>query len=142
MSEEYIINLEPIISDENVSLELTDENSPSLEIETGEDKMDLSLEVDDPTVGLDLNDISEEIDLEMDDEHDHGTSDYNKLKNKPTLNGETIIGDMNEIDPTVPEWAKAETKPTYTYQEVEAVGAENEIHMSEIDRMFTAVFGI
>ena len=32
--------------------------------------------------------------------------DYNKLINKPTLNGETIQNDMKEKDPTVPEWVK------------------------------------
>lgn len=35
-----------------------------------------------------------------------GTNNYNKLINKPTLNGKVIQGDMNEIDPTVPEWVK------------------------------------
>ena len=32
--------------------------------------------------------------------------DYNKLINKPTLNGETIQNNMKEKDPTVPEWVK------------------------------------
>ena len=32
--------------------------------------------------------------------------DYNKLINKPTLNGEIIQNDMKEKDPTVPEWVK------------------------------------
>ena len=32
--------------------------------------------------------------------------DYNKLINKPTLDGETIQNDMKEKDPTVPEWVK------------------------------------
>ena len=35
-----------------------------------------------------------------------GTDDYEKLKNLPTLNGSKIIGDMNEIDPTVPGYVK------------------------------------
>jgi len=30
-----------------------------------------------------------------------GTKDYTKLENLPTLNGDTIIGDMDEVDPTV-----------------------------------------
>ena len=56
--------------------------------------------------------------------------------------GETLVVDLPFIsDPAVPEWAKQETKPTYTYDEVGAVGAENELHISEIDRMFAAVFG-
>lgn len=32
--------------------------------------------------------------------------DYNKLINKPTLDGEIIQNDMKEKDPTVPEWIK------------------------------------
>ena len=67
--------------------------------------------------------------------------DYQLLENKPTINGTELFDNYNEIDPTVPEWAKAETKPTYTYDEVGAVGAENEIHINEIDRMFATVFG-
>lgn len=70
-----------------------------------------------------------------------GTNDYNRLINHPTMDGREIIGDIREQDPTVPEWAKQETKPTYTYDEVGAVGAENEIHINEIDRMFATVFG-
>ena len=35
-----------------------------------------------------------------------GTYDHEKLKNLPTLNGSKIIGDMNEIDPTVPGYVK------------------------------------
>lgn len=34
------------------------------------------------------------------------TNDYEKLKNLPKLNGLTIIGDMTETDPTVPEYVK------------------------------------
>lgn len=36
--------------------------------------------------------------------------DYEKLKNLPTLDGRTIVGDIPELDPTVPDWAK-DTKP-------------------------------
>lgn len=67
--------------------------------------------------------------------------DYQNLDNKPTINGTELFDNYDEIDPTVPEWAKQETKPTYTYDEVGAVGAENEIHINEIDRMFATVFG-
>lgn len=72
-----------------------------------------------------------------------GSSDYNELDNKPSINGHTLEGDMvsedlgiptktsdltndsgfisQETDPTVPSWAKAPTKPTYTAQEVGAL---------------------
>ena len=40
-----------------------------------------------------------------------GDLDYNKLKNKPTLNGREIVGNLNEADPQVPGWAKEEQVP-------------------------------
>lgn len=46
-----------------------------------------------------------------------------------------------EDDPTVPDWAKNATKPSYTPEEVGAVNADNELEFAEIDRMFAAVFG-
>lgn len=46
---------------------------------------------------------------------------YNDLEDKPRLNGETIVGDMVETDPTVPNWAKAPTKPEYSANEVGAI---------------------
>ena len=44
-------------------------------------------------------------DVEVSDGESISTTDYNKLKNIPTLNGVPIMGDMYERDPTVPEWA-------------------------------------
>ena len=57
--------------------------------------------------------------------------DYNDLTNKPTIPNKVsdLTNDSgyltDETDPTVPAWAKAETKPTYTATEVgaEASGA-------------------
>jgi hypothetical protein len=40
-----------------------------------------------------------------------GDLDYEKLKNKPTLNGKEIVGNMVENDPQVPAWAKEEEVP-------------------------------
>lgn len=65
-----------------------------------------------------------------------GTKDYSDLENKPQLNGVTLEGTKSlddigaqpkgnylttESDPTVPSWAKQETKPDYTAQEVGAL---------------------
>lgn len=47
--------------------------------------------------------------------------DYNKLKHLPKLDGRPIIGDIPELDPTVPAWAKAPTKPEYSANEVGAI---------------------
>lgn len=62
-----------------------------------------------------------------------GTTDYNGLENKPSIGGVTLSGNKTlselgiqpegsylteEADPTVPDWAKANEKPTYTADEV------------------------
>lgn len=67
-------------------------------------------------------------------------SDYEKLQNLPTLNGEVIKGNMNEIDPTVPSWAKEQTKPRYTANEVGAVDSESALTYAEIDELFNSIF--
>ena len=46
-----------------------------------------------------------------------------------------------EVDPTVPVWAKENTKPSYTPQEVGAVDVNNQLSLDTIDNMFAAVFG-
>lgn len=48
-------------------------------------------------------------------------ADYNKLKHLPKLDGRPIIGDIPELDPTVPAWAKKPTKPEYKAEEVGAI---------------------
>lgn len=70
-----------------------------------------------------------------------GTNDYQKLINKPSINGTKLYDNYNEIDPTVPDWAKKNNKPGYTAGEVGAVDANNELAFEEIDRMFDVVFG-
>ena len=47
---------------------------------------------------------------------------------------------MQEIDPTVPNWAKQESKPSYTASEVGAVGDENALSLNEIDEIFSGLF--
>ena len=64
-----------------------------------------------------------------------GTSDYSDLENKPQVNGIELVGNKtaeelglqpkgdyltSESDPTVPQWAKNPTKPSYTATEVGA----------------------
>lgn len=39
-------------------------------------------------------------------EYIDGTNNYNDLRNKPSINGTTLVGNYNEIDPTVPEYVK------------------------------------
>lgn len=65
--------------------------------------------------------------------------DYEQLKNKPRLNGKEISGDMYETDPTIPEWAKAQNKPSYTPEEVNAVNNDNAITIEEIEAIFNGL---
>lgn len=64
-----------------------------------------------------------------------GTDNYEELKNLPKLNGEVFIGDKNEIDPTVPLWAKSNAKPSYKPEEV---GIES-ISLEELDKLFNSL---
>ena len=47
---------------------------------------------------------------------------------------------LNEDDPTISPWAKADIKPSYTSDEVGAVGVNDTMTFDEIDDMFDAVF--
>ena len=88
-----------------------------------------------------LDFIEDTFDLEMESVVDTGgTKNYNQLINKPKLNGVEIIGNINETDPTVPEWAKQDTKPEYTADEVGAVDANNTISFKDIKDIWDSVF--
>lgn len=110
-----------------------------------EDNNDIEMKVNQP----------DEIDLRAGDTINIGSSDYEDLTNKPSIEGVTLIGDVSlddlgvayaediptdvselnndagyistETDPTVPAWAKASTKPTYTASEVHALPDTTEI---------------
>lgn len=65
------------------------------------------------------------------------SDDYEKLKHKPKLNGKVIIGEMEEEDPTVPEWAKEENKPKYDVTEIDnAVDENNAISIETLASLF------
>lgn len=46
-----------------------------------------------------------------------------------------------EKDPTVPDWAKQDSKPTYNAEDVGAVPAGNAMTYADIDEVFNMVFG-
>lgn len=69
-----------------------------------------------------------------------GTNNYEKLRNLPTLNGKLILGDVVEEDPTVPQWAKQESKPGYTPEEIRAIGQDDEMSLEDIMQMMDSVF--
>lgn len=69
-----------------------------------------------------------------------GTKNYNQLVNKPSINGTELVGNYDEIDPTVPNWAKNDTKPTYTPEEVGSIDRNDEIQLSDIKTLWDSVF--
>ena len=83
----------------------------------------------------------ESISLDLDEKFIEGTNDYNKLKNKPKLNGNEIIGDVEEIDPTVPTWAKTETRPVYTPEDIGAMaeGSVTSVSTTELDELWNSL---
>ena len=83
---------------------------------------------------INLAEENESLVLDLKEQYDAGTSDYNKLKNKPTLNGKEIVEAMEEEDPTVSGWAKEPTKPSYTAEEVGAI-KNDEIKAISLDEL-------
>ena len=90
---------------------------------------------------INLAEANENLGFDFKEQYVAGTSDYNKLKNKPTLNGKEIIGAMEEIDPTVPTWAKSETRPIYTPEDVGAMaeGSVTSVSTTEIDELWNSL---
>ena len=96
--------------------------------------------VDHDVIGLGVNDASENVELNPADSI-LVNDDYNRLRNLPKLDGRPIIGDIPELDPTVPDWAKSPTKPEYTAEDVGAV-AEKDIEAftpSDLEIMWDAI---
>ena len=93
---------------------------------------DASLSVDSPdTIITSIAENNENIPMEMKEAEKIPESwSYNDLHDKPTLNGATIQGDVNEIDPTVSEWAKSQTRPVYTAQDVGALSEGDVVGLS------------
>ena len=93
-------------------------------------------------IQMNIQDESDKLQIEsLDEKFVEGTSDYNKLKNKPKLNGNEIIGEVEEIDPTVPTWAKAETRPVYTPEDVGAMaeGSMTSVSTTELDELWNSI---
>lgn len=47
---------------------------------------------------------------------------------------------MQEIDPTVPDWAKNNKKPTYSCEEIGALNEKDAMTLEEIDYIFQQLF--
>lgn len=80
------------------------------------------VELDNVDLPLDVEDL--ELDIDGEAQVIVPTS-YNDLADKPKLDGRPIIGDIPELDPTVPDWAKSPTKPEYTAEDVGAVAEKD-----------------
>jgi hypothetical protein len=93
----------------------------------------------DLTTGASSSNV-EEIKMDLSDEVKVVTTNYEVLKNLPSINKHTLIGNYDEIDPTVPIWAKSDLKPSYTPDEIGALDIRNEISFSDIKEMWDNVF--
>lgn len=90
-------------------------------------------------IQMELSEEEKTIQMELQEIYERevgGTRDYEKLINLPYLNGQKIIGNMAEVDPTVPEWAKTESKPSYNPEELGALNEDSEIMLEEIKEWF------
>lgn len=101
--------------------------------------INLEVEIDDEELETGV-DTDLDVDMEFENVTEVSTNDYEKLINKPKLNGVEILGNMDEIDPTVPKWAKEPTKPEYSADEVGAVNENNALTFKEIDDIFNSIF--
>lgn len=92
-------------------------------------------------IQMNVQDESDKFQVKINEKFVEGTSDYNKLKNKPKLNGNEIIGEVEEIDPTVPLWAKAEARPVYTPEDVGAMaeGSVTSVSTTELDELWNSL---
>ena len=93
------------------------------------------VELDNVDLPLDVEDL--ELDIDGEAQVIVPTS-YNDLDDKPQLDGRPIIGNIPELDPTVPEWAKAATPPEYTAEDVGAIpdGAITVLDAGDFEEMW------
>lgn len=82
--------------------------------------IDIPLEVEemDQNVSLSVDGDDEVINLHAEDSHEVVVKDYRKLDNKPSINGTELYDNYNEIDPTVPNWAKGEEPESMTFNDI------------------------
>lgn len=82
-------------------------------------------------IKLVVNEAEEHIGINVDSEEEVGikvqnvmeviTSDYQKLNNLPSINGTELFDNYNEIDPTVPEWAKGEEPGEMSFSDIKEI---------------------
>lgn len=99
----------------------------------------LKMRIDGGDLNISATMQNEAVGLELDSRVEM-SMDYNALYNKPMLDGRTIQGDIREQDPTVPDWAKTQTRPTYTAEDVGAIGRGEltEIPLADLEALWNA----
>ena len=82
--------------------------------------INIPLEVDevDQSVSLSVDSDDEVINIHAEEAHELVVKDYRKLDHKPTINGTELYDNYDEIDPTMPNWAKGEEPETMTFNEI------------------------
>jgi len=84
-----------------------------------------------------VEDAGDEAELDANTAYMINTDDYANLKNLPTFNGEPLIGDVVEADPTVPQWAKADSpKDGIKPADINAVSTEDAISLAYLASLF------
>lgn len=68
-------------------------------------------------------------------------NNYRRLTNKPHINGTELYDNYDEIDPTVPSWAKESNKPEYTAEEVGALDEDAEMSLTDVKSIWDMIFG-
>lgn len=87
-------------------------------------------------IDVEIFNSNEPVDISVEGLVIRGENDYTKLKNIPTFNGKPFVGDIREEDPTVPNWAKSSTKPTYTAEELNAIDEDSAISIEYLAQLF------
>jgi hypothetical protein len=102
--------------------------------------IDTDLSVDEPIETELLDGETVDCDVSEQVKVGEGNNDYEKLRNLPSINNQKLIGNYDEQDPTVPEWAKTERKPTYTADELNAMDNRNEMSFADIKEIWDRYF--
>lgn len=136
------ISLSPV---ESLNLDLSNSESMDISLIPVSELPDYEI---DHTENIEIDDLTSSDNLEVDLKAGtvvRGSIVIPNPQDIPTDDLETVKIDEETFrikDPQLSDWARQETKPSYTPEEIGAVNEDNELQYAEIDRMFAAVFGI
>ena len=136
------ISLSPV---ESLNLDLSNSESMDISLIPVTELPDYEI---DHTENIEIDDLTSSDNLEVDLKAGtvvRGSIVIPNPPDIPTDDLETVKIDDETFrikDGQLSDWARQETKPSYTPEEIGAVNEDNELQYAEIDRMFAAVFGI